>query len=87
MSKSQAQRCLEHLRATHQRPPLTQYDALVIQAEQLAVWRRKLSAECWVALNAWVAGKNLELDPNADGDFVVRGYALTEFILNWKPTT
>lgn len=86
MSTSQPHRCLEHLRDTYQRPPFTQSAALLIQSAQLAVWRSKLSAECWVALNAWVDEKNLELDSNADGYAVVRGHTIDEFIFNWTPS-
>ena len=64
----------------------TYQDGLNVQDSDLAVWKKKLSAECYCALKARCDAENANMMPTekVDGFRVFRGQDLTEFVLNWK---
>ena len=63
----------------------TYQDGLKIQAQDLAEWKKKLSAECYDALRLHCQARNAHLlqADRRDGSKVFRGDNLTEFVLNW----
>lgn len=67
-------------------PTFTYQDGLNVQSKDLDRWKKKLSAECYCALEAHCEAENAKLTPSekVDGYRVFRGNDLTGFVLNWS---
>lgn len=66
----------------HNGIPLTVRQGIVLQETHLALWRARLNAECYLALEAHA--KTSHADAHC-GHQISRGDTLTEFVLNYTP--
>jgi len=64
----------------------TYRDGLNVQSKDLDRWKKKLSAECYCALEAHCEAELAKLTPaeKVDGYRVFRGNDMTGFVLNWS---